>query len=561
MRSLPTYIFIFVLSISLISPVFAKTQTDFKIIGLNDELLGNVQNALTALKKPNSSMLQITKQVRAALEPYGYFKAQIKVMTQPQQQNQLITIIVDKGEPLRITTIDVEVLGAGRDNMELMKFEHDFPIKVGDIFQAHAYTEVKTEFFRIANNQGYIRAYFESNNVVIDLQQYRATLILHLQTGERYYFGKTKFSRNPYDDQFLARFIPYQQTDAFSNQKLIHLQESMSESFYFKRVAITPDFEHIEDHHVPVAIEVEPPKAQRYAAAIGYGTYTGPRLTLTSNFRRLTDTGQHADIQLRLSSILTGATAKYYIPGRNPIEDKWFFGANLQRFYPRNGKSLSHTIFAGYSKKIGDFFSNLSLNFLQERYTTEQIPYMHRNLLYPNLNISYKKVDDVLRPSFGKAVNFTVSGASSSILSTTSYVQGDLQLRFVYSPASFSRIIGKGEFGYTVAQHLDSLPLSMRFFAGGLGSIRGFPDSNIGPGKYLQLASLEYQNKVINNWWGALFYDIGTATNHFGMPLNKGAGVGVIYQSFIGPVRLYVARAISKPSKPFSVDFSIGPEF
>lgn len=154
-----------------------------------------------------------------------------------------------------------------------------------------------------------------------------------------------------------------------------------------------------------------------------------------------------------------------------------------------------------------------------------------------------------------------MQGASSNILSSTSFLQGELKGKLFMTPFSFAHLILRGDLGYTVVNDLNDLPLSMRFFAGGMTTIRGYSDSSIGPGKYLGVASIEYRNHLAYDFSGAVFYDMGTATNHFGTPLSRGAGVGLIYESIVGPIKLYAARALSKKGHPYQIEFSLGPEF
>jgi translocation and assembly module TamA len=44
------------------------------------------------------------------------------------------------------------------------------------------------------------------------------------------------------------------------------------------------------------------------------------------------------------------------------------------------------------------------------------------------------------------------------------------------------------------------------------------------------------------------------------MKLERSVGVGVVWQSPVGALQLYVARAISKKGKPFRLQFSLGPD-
>lgn len=215
-------------------------------------------------------------------------------------------------------------------------------------------------------------------------------------------------------------------------------------------------------------------------------------------------------------------------------------------------------------KKFHLIEANANLNYLVDRYKVENVANTNEQiskLLYPSLNLSYVSSDDPLNPRVGQSLYFNLQGASDDLLSSTHFIQGRVRGKYLISPTSFSRLLFRGDLGYTASANIKQLPLSMRYFAGGINSIRGYPDSSIGPGKYLVTASIEYQNHLFGNWDGALFYDIGNAMNHWGETLNRGEGAGIIYRSLLGPIKLYVGRAMSKPGHPYDIELSIGPEF
>lgn len=569
MKSIIRYLLI---CAALIGHSFVYADTiNFKLIGLNN---GSLSNAMARLKLERDSYgnelttaniqsiyQQAPNEIRKAIEPYGYFHPIIHSTLRHDNNNWLATFTINPGKILRINKIDVSIDGEGKNNKKILAVIKRLPIKVGDAFQVENYEQAKSSLLQVANEQGYIKASFATKQILLDRRLNQAAIILHLSTGERYYFGGFTFNKNNYAEKFLRRFIPVTSQDAFSSEKLIQLQQDMGSSYYFKQVNITPDFNHIENNRIPVNIDSTLPKSQAYNFGLGYGTFTGPRLTAGVNFRRITDTGQHFDAQIKLSSVLSGLAAKYYIPGKNPLTDTWTIGLNWQRFMPKNGNSNSKSMSFGYLTKYKDLQISANLNYLLERYNIVDQSYVDSKLLYPNLNLSYTKTDDILNPKFGKAFSLNLQGASEPILSSTSFLQGEIKAKYLFSPTNYNSIFLRGDIGYTLVHDIQQLPLSMRFFAGGLNSIRGFPDSSIGPGRYLQTGSIEYRNKIYGNWNAAIFYDMGNATDHYGSQLNRSDGIGVIYNSMIGPIKLYVARAESKPDKPKSVEFSIGPEF
>ncbi len=154
-----------------------------------------------------------------------------------------------------------------------------------------------------------------------------------------------------------------------------------------------------------------------------------------------------------------------------------------------------------------------------------------------------------------------ISICVTAAFSKNSFFQSEIKGKQIFSPTKNSRVIIRGDLGYSVVEDLDKLPLTLRFFAGGLGSVRGFAYSSLGPGRYLKVASAELQHRIYGNWSGAIFYDVGTASNQFNASPSRGAGLGLIYSSIIGPIQVYVSRAESSPGKPFRIDFNLGPDF
>jgi translocation and assembly module TamA len=114
----------------------------------------------------------------------------------------------------------------------------------------------------------------------------------------------------------------------------------------------------------------------------------------------------------------------------------------------------------------------------------------------------------------------------------------------------------------------NDLPPSIRFFAGGDRSVRGYDYRTLGPlneegdvigGKNLLIGSLEYEHRILEKWSLATFYDTGNAFNDFSEPLKKGAGVGVRWHSPVGLIRIDVAAALEK-DYPLRLHVTVGPD-
>lgn len=499
--------------------------------------------------------------VRAALQPYGYYSPVVTSEVQQSSAGWVVKYQIMPGTPVVVREVNVNITGEGRDNKKIRRAASSFPLQSGDIFNSVIYTKARDKLFDVISNEGYIKAVTKDSKVLVNTETHSAIINLTINTNQRYYFGKVSFSKNAYDPEFMQRFDIFKPNEPFSSDKLLQYQQDMNNSRYFKQVLVIPDLTNTNGDMVPIQASAIPANYRRYDFGLGYGTLTKLRVTAGIQLRRLTDTGQSLEAITKLSTVLSGVGVKYYIPGANPLTEQWNIGANFQKFSPKNGYSRSKTVTFGYTHKWRRWTLAANMNYLWERYKVTTQPYHNSQLIYPSLNLSYVKTDNIVQPTYGRSLNFTLEGASSNALSSSSFLQGELKGKLFMTPFSFGHLILRGNLGYTVVKDLNDLPLSMRFFTGGMNSIRGFGDSAIGPGKYLGVGSIEYHQHIAYDISGAAFYDVGTATNHIGTPLDRGVGVGLVYESVVGPIKLYLAEAISKPGHPRSVVFSMGPEF
>jgi outer membrane protein insertion porin family len=102
-----------------------------------------------------------------------------------------------------------------------------------------------------------------------------------------------------------------------------------------------------------------------------------------------------------------------------------------------------------------------------------------------------------------------------------------------------------------------AVPFEERFRAGGAHTVRGYPEEGLGPvdtdgeplgGEQIVLLSTETRFPLRGKLWGGVFVDGGGVWAHAGIAslkkLEWGAGVGLRYLTFIGPLRLDCAAPL-----------------
>ena len=136
-------------------------------------------------------------------------------------------------------------------------------------------------------------------------------------------------------------------------------------------------------------------------------------------------------------------------------------------------------------------------------------------------------------------------------------------------------IAGRLRIGRILNGTVEQIPASQRFYAGGGGSVRGFPYQAVGPrladntpkgGTSLLEASLEVRRDLTAKWSFATFVDAGAVGSSGAVDTDDlafGAGVGVRYNLGLVPIRVDVATPVTRRrgEAPFQIYVSIGQSF
>jgi translocation and assembly module TamA len=136
-------------------------------------------------------------------------------------------------------------------------------------------------------------------------------------------------------------------------------------------------------------------------------------------------------------------------------------------------------------------------------------------------------------------------------------------------------LAGRLRLGRILNGTVDQIPASQRFYAGGGGSVRGFPYQAVGPridedtprgGVFLFESAFEVRRDLTPKWGFAAFVDAGAVGSSGAvdfMDLAVGAGFGVRYNLGFAPIRVDIATPVVKRrgEAPFQIYVSIGQSF
>lgn len=559
------------------SPAMAEDRPRLQIEGGTAEQRQNIQ-AFVPMRRyecelPASRELRITRtaaeRARQALRALGHYRPEIDAAIVRAGTCWELKVMVEPGPVARIAEVDVQVTGEGADDPAFMAVISDPGITPGDPLRHDAHDRLRSRLMVIAADRGYFDAEMSESRLLVDPESNEARIRMRLDSGPRYRFGSITLEQEILREAFVARLFPFERGDPYNSSQIIQLQKNLRDSGYFDTVRVRPLLDERSEGEVPIRAEVAPRKRTAYEARLGYSTDIGPRLGVGIDRRYANRAGHRYNVELELSQRRSGIGFSYDIPLADPLNDN----LNLFTSYTAEDTDTSESdrFQVGVSRvqrHPSGWQTTQGLRYEYEDFTVGEVSDTSR-LLIPSYRVNRTRTDDFLYPRNGYRVDLLGQGAAEQLGSTVTFVQlrGNAKL---ISGLGAGRLILRGEAGLTGNARVEELPSSLRFFAGGDTSVRGFGFERLGPeddqgnvigGRHLLVGSVEYDHPIGGGNWGvAVFLDAGNAFNDFDdYDLKGGGGFGVRWRSPVGPIRLDLAHA-PESKDSFRIHFTMGPD-
>ncbi len=493
--------------------------------------------------------------IKTALQPFGWYNVTVKSDLHGAKPNWTVTYTVDAGAETDLAKIDVLVEGEGKDDPDIDRTRRRPQVHVGDRLKHQDYEELKARLQDTAYGEGYLDATFTRHELRVDPAANRAEILITLQTGPRYYFGEITLDQDGrLDDDFLRRYQTAQPGAPFSSDRLLTTQFNYTDLDYFKSVEVEAQKEKAgPDRHIPVIIHLPYKKPYLFRFGAGYGTDTGPRALAGVEFRRLNGLGHKLRIDLRPSQHISTGIAEYKIPyGNHPGDTISFPVQGLKQDFQGVDEKL-YSFGVSYNRQINAWQRRYYLTYTHDNYTLVDEDPATSILLTPGIQLSRTEANDPIRPSHGWYVFGDIHGASTEVLSDTSFIELLLRVRTLNRLAKGVYLLLRGEEGAAFVHSFATLPPSQRFFAGGDESVRGYAYHSLGPrdakghvigGKYLTTASAELDFDVYKNYGLAVFGDMGGADDVPNVLLHYGVGIGLRYRAPFGAIAIDLAHPL-----------------
>jgi outer membrane protein insertion porin family/translocation and assembly module TamA len=529
--------------------------------------------------------------------------ARIEQVQEDTEANSVsVVIAIDEGAPTQVKEVRV----TGTIPAELVPVESliaALPLEAGQRLNRADFDQSRALLLTRLQNATYARAAVIPNTTV-DRQTHLAVVTFELRPGAPTLFGEiTIEGEQLVKERAIRRQLLIKQGDPYQAKLLDESVDAVFGLGMFQ--AVTPRVLNPDEHGTPMDVEISVRERKPRSVQVGFGFSTVEQFRGEAQWiqRNLWGGAEQLNLSGRASSIQQAAEARFSLPyflTRRTSFTQTAFARNQPRidqdllglgdtFFGIQDTTPSYSQFSiGTESRVRRAFTRQfsgsgGVEFSRNVFSDVDPDLIGTGVAEDNtlfiqfVELKWDTSDNVLNPTRGSVLRGELDHSTKALISTESFFKLLLEARHYYPIRE--KLILASRFtigGINPYAGSESVPSNVRFFAGGPGSIRGYPPNRVGPldsegrplgGDSLLVGSVELRFPISGDLGGVVFVDAGNVyTDSPGYDLGDlrvGVGPGIRYNTPVGPFRLDFGIALNpQTGDPFGrLDFSIGQAF
>ena len=516
------------------------------------------------------------------LNSRGYFAPDIAYTVDPGPP-PLGRVKVEPGPRFRLADITVEIDGQELPGVAQTAIDSVRTLKPGDLARPDAIFAEEAGLVAALKAVGYANAQALERTVIGEREAGTLEVTYNIDPGPRIRLGQVIYPSDTRTRRdYLNRLIPFEPDALYTPEQLATLNRRLNATRNYRFVSVQlsdtaarkgPDGDEVRD----VMVQLE--ERARYTLTTGtsYSTSEGPGLAASLTRRNATRRGDSLTAAMTLATLQRSFSIDWRIPNVTAFDRTLVLSSELGRdetdAFDREAVTVSGTFEVRQSNRL-TYALGAASEFTREEDAFEQ---RDQQIVSTSLGVRLDYADDPLDATKGWRVD---ARAEPGV------VMGDRQAQFfslngqisAYQPLDKDkRFVAATRIrsGFVFGASLSDLPVSRRFFAGGGGSARGFEFQSVGPedvdgtptgGRGLLEVSTELRWRRDGPLGFVAFLDGANVSADQGVDfedIRYSAGLGVRYDTLVGPIRFDIATPIDPDAgdDPVQVYVSIGQAF
>ncbi len=428
----------------------------------------------------------------------GYLEFNIEstqVQLSPDKKDMYLTLTVHEGQPYTISGIRLagNLLDREAELNGLVK------IKAGDRFSAEKLQATTKAIVDKLGEYGYA---FATVNAVpqIDQEHHKVDLTLNVDPSRRVYVRRVNIEGNTKTrDEVVRREMRQLESSWFDSNRLSLSKDRINRLGYFTNVDITTVPVEGTQDQVDIDVKLEEKPTGTLSLGLGYGSGEGPIISAGISQDNVFGSGTSLALNVNTSTTyrtltVTQVDPYFTIDGIKRITDV-YYRTTEPLYYSSTTDTSFRIISMGVDTKFGIPFSEADMVYFglgleQDRLDIDSTtPQSYKDYVADfgrvsnevplTLGWSRDNRDSVLIPSRGYYLN--TSAKYGTPITGTTFYKMDAQAQYYYS---FARgfILGLNfQGGYGNGLDGKPFPIFENYYAGGIGSVRGYESGSLGP--------------------------------------------------------------------------------
>lgn len=533
--------------------------------------------------------------IQIALDSRGYYQNQVSITINglaladpglPAVLDRItssvqVRVVVEKGPLYRLGTIALvgEVPEAARRALNL---------RTRDPAVADTVLDARVRMREALQEDGYALVDVEEPIAFADDERHLINVTYKVRAGRRANIGSIRFrGLKDVNESFVRETLAIRSGQRYRPSRIEESRQMLASLGVFSSVTVQAAQTLAPDGTIPLTFDVAERERRTVRLSALYSTDLGLSLSVGWSHHNLFGNAEQLNLSAAGSGLGTASaglgyslTAQFVRPlflAPNQALEVNLSGVKQQlEAYDQ----VAQTVSAHVRRKFSDFWSGgAGLSLMYDQVAQQDTTRLYQLVGVP-VSASYNSTgitDALLDP---------VSGVRASVALTPTQSFGASSLTFAVLQASGSTYVDFGSDGRSVlalralvgsivgGTNLE-LPPDQRLYAGGSATVRGYAYQSIGPqfpdgspvgAKSVNAATIEFRQRILEDWGAAAFVDAGQASAG-GLPftgaVRVGAGLGARYYTPFGTIRADVAVPLTpvRGGDAFQLYIGLGQAF